>query len=267
MKTTAFVACLLLAFGAPSHAQDANALLRKMLATYRGLNSYTHRISSTIEARVGPRATLRGADAELRFQRPNKLYVSVKSPSVGTFVIGSDGRELTIYRGDINTYQKRPSPATAKAAVDSLAEFGIQSFLDPLFFLKGEPAEKFFAGATSKGTSRVFGVNCQVVAVQLTPGSMKGVKSGAITYYIDPSSGLARKILIKLQSQPIRGVARGTKNGKPTSVPVTVSVTSIVTENVQEAQANPALNAGSFTVAIPKGAKLQEVNKPLTGRR
>jgi outer membrane lipoprotein-sorting protein len=267
MKTTVVIAGLILTSIAPSHAQDANALLRKSLATYRNLNTYTHRVSATTQMRIGQRVTIRGNDAEVRYMKPNKLYVEVKNPSIGTIIAGSNGREQTIYLGNINKYQKRPAPPTAKAFVNSLMEFGVGTMLDPLFFLQGGSPETYFTGVTSKGTAKVFGVNCQVVAAQIKPGTLPGIKGGNAIYHIDPATGLVRKVQMTLQGQPTKAMAKSTKNGKVVSVPVTLTLTFKSVENIREAQLNPALNDASFAVAIPKGAQLQERDKPLTGRR
>ncbi len=85
-------------------AQDANAIVKKMVQTYKSFNTYTE----TSEAKIA----LLGAPSQIqttvfKFQKPSKFYVQTSDPQSGTLAIYSDSTQVSIYGGRQNIFTKR----------------------------------------------------------------------------------------------------------------------------------------------------------------
>jgi outer membrane lipoprotein-sorting protein len=209
---------------------------------------------------IGKNRELRGMTAELHYQQPNKILISVTSPQTGTIAAFSDGREQTVYRSQLRVYSKQAAPPSARGFIGNLSIYQIEAFMDPLFFIEGETVNKYTTSFTSKGVSKVNGQTCNVVVGQMSPAVLKGAKSGTVTFWLDPATYLIRKVQVERKGMPVRFAVKGTKDGKPATKVVTVSSDQTVSELIQEMQVNPPLNDAAFTYPIPKGSIEQKQN-------
>jgi len=233
------------------------AVLKKVQQTYLGLKSYSQKITATNVVVVSGRRQVVGQESELRYQQPNRTFIQVSTPNVGTLTTFNNGREMLVYRGSSNTYQKRPGQPTVKAYVRALREFGIGTMLDPLAFLTGEPVQTALASATVSGSEAVDGVPCEVVVGRLTPALASKAKSATATFWVDKSANLLRRVKIAVTGVPATARVRVMVQGKPVikSMPTTVDQTT--TMSIHDVKLNPPLNDASFTFALPKGATEQ----------
>lgn len=245
-----------------ARAQDAPAILKKMYAAYAALNTYTQKTSITLINKAGPSTRTGGGTAELRFQRPNRLYIAVHSPT-GSMTTATDGREQISYNGAVNQFMKRPAPPTPAEFVKNLRSSGIDvKHVEPIFFLVGNKMPPQVVGITAKGTANVNGAPCYVVEGKISMNASLPGGSGSVTFWIDSGSYLLRKVLLVTTVQGVVPV-RTLKNGKTIVARQPVALNARLTELVQELQINPPLNGSAFVVAIPKGAIERNIGKYL----
>jgi outer membrane lipoprotein-sorting protein len=245
-------ACIFMALASAGFAQDGNAMIKKMEAAYAGLRSYTQRTSASGTVIIGKSKQMRGMTAELHYQQPNKIFISVTSPQTGTIAAFTDGRDQTVYRSQIRIYSKQAAPPSARGFIVNLAIYQIEAFMDPLFFIEGETAGKYASSFVFRGVSKVNGQSCNLVVGQMKPATLKGAKSGTVSFWLDPATNLIRKVQVERKGMPVRFAVKGTKNGRPATNMVTVPSDQIVSELVQEMQVNPPLNDSAFSYPIPK---------------
>jgi hypothetical protein len=96
------------AAGGQKAGQDANALVRKMIATYQAANT----ISGSSEAKM----LISGAQyiqrTTWKYRKPNKLFMSSVDPVAGTFTLWLNDSIIVIYSGRQNIYTKRTTQPT-----------------------------------------------------------------------------------------------------------------------------------------------------------
>lgn len=146
---------------------DANALVRRMVATYRKAQT----IQESTEARMmtpdGSNFIQSGA---IKWRRPNQIYIYSQDPQQGTMHVYSDGRLITVYSQRQNIFTNRNAMpdlqgtmrVVTKAAQDA---FGVQfhQVLSPISFLMSDgmprEARSFrFAGEASVNGRRAYKV-------------------------------------------------------------------------------------------------------------
>jgi len=190
------------------------------------------------------------------------VLIQVASQRDGSVVTYNNGTELLVYRGKLNTYAKRPGKPNVKEYVRALREFGIGTMLDPLAFLTGEPIQSAIGSASMKPAESIDGVKCDVVFGKLTPAVVGKAKSATVTYWIDKSTNLIRKVQIVTKGIPavVRGQVQ--ENGQAVMKSQPIVIDSIVIMNVQDPIVNPPLADSVFTFAVPKDAVEQPAAAP-----
>ena len=100
----------------PLAARDpaAIALRDRMLRAYRDLNAVHEKISQR-QWKTNPEDALT-VDVDLRFRRPNRLYLAIDYPYVDKagrwqLIYACDGKTLTVYNSARNEYQAAKAPA------------------------------------------------------------------------------------------------------------------------------------------------------------
>jgi len=247
---------------AGARAEDGKALMGKVYAAYAGLRSYTQTVSGSVVERIGGQTRgVAGQTAEVHYEKPNRLYVTVTSPQTGTVAAFSNGREMTVYRSRYDTYMKFPAPPTAAEFVKSLGKFGVVAQLDALDFLAGNTADSFVSSYSSPTTAKVNGVVCYVVTGTLKP--MRSARSARITYWVDQRSHLIRKLQLEKNGVPTPVRVVRTVKGKQVASVRVILVDNSVTETIQEMQPNPSLSDAAFSYRIPPSATQQDPAKAL----
>src|SRR5581483_6273114 len=132
--------------GAPA-APDANALVRKMVATYQRAST----IQETSEARVERIGAGQYVQTNtLKYKKPNKLMLQSQDPVAGTISVYAKGDTVTLYSGKQNIYAIRTAPPTLAKTVDLISRTtgelmgaSLTQVLNPVSFLlaKGMPVE------------------------------------------------------------------------------------------------------------------------------
>jgi outer membrane lipoprotein-sorting protein len=126
---------------------NANNLVREMLANYQSANSFSETSECTIINRDGQEYIQK---TQLKYKRPNLLYLETHDPIQGTLVSSCDGHIATFYTGSQNIYTHVTAPSTVALAVKDISTASERlirtpqfQILSPLSFLsgKGKPQE------------------------------------------------------------------------------------------------------------------------------
>lgn len=268
MRTTAILLGAVCALSGEARAQDGPTILRKMRAAYAALHSYSHEASVTVAVRSGESSEVTGNTGVVRFQRPNRLYVSVSAPQTGTFVSASNGREQVLYRSKTNQYERRPAPATLEAAIRSLTDIYVDTtMLDPLYFLQGKELPPTVTGLKAKGRANVNGVPCYVVEATARARTITGaVGTQRITFWVDRKTYLLRRMQMTYAGVPISVPVVSIQNGKRVMSRRQMIFSGTISEVIQDIQVNPRLDESAFTYAMPKGATEIDIDR-LLGRK
>jgi outer membrane lipoprotein-sorting protein len=244
-------------------AQNGIPALKKVQAAYLGLNSYSQTVSTTLISRVANRQAVAGQTSELRYQKPNRIYISVSSPESGSVVTYNNGKEMLVYRGKLNAYQKASAKPTVKAYVAALRAYGIGTMLDPLAFLTGDPVQSALTSAAMKGSAVLEGAKCDVVAGTIAPALAGKAKTATATFWIDKATNLLRKVEIVTKGVPATARMRVMVKGKPVVKSQPIQIDTTITMNIRNVKVNPPLNDASFTFQPPANAILQDPAKAL----
>lgn len=244
---------IVLALAAPNtRAQDASATLQKISAAYGALKSYAHRASTTQIVHSTRGNATGGAANELRFARPDRMYVSIVSPTVGQVVVANDGKQFIGYRSLTNTYRVQPAPRTLLQLDATARAAGVTNMMDPMFFLLGKKAS--LEGLVAAGKASVNGVPCTVVRGTYRAGKIPWT----VTLYADASSHLLRKVSLAAKGIPQTITVNAQAGGRtvPTSrvVPVDISIVTVI----QQMTVNQPLPDTDFRFTPPKGAVQQK---------
>lgn len=236
-----------------AHAQTGDELVRKVEAAYGALKSYSHTMRATGQVVIEGSSRTGELTSELRYKAPNKLYMSINSPAVGTVTAVTDGKREIIYFGRRNAVLRLPSPPSLKQFLEGLKKFQIAAVLDPLYFLVGEPASKLATGFVVKGQDTVNGAACDMVMGTIKRNTVQTARSGRITLWIDRKTLLVRKTMLELQGVPLRTSSRKDPKSPPV---IQVSLANeTLAEAVQKMQINPPLKDSDFVPVIPANAK------------
>lgn len=245
-----------------AQAQDGNAILQKMYAAYAALGSYSQTASSTLIVHAVTKQ-ISGSTSELRYKKPNLLYFSVTSPTYGTFIASSNGREQIVYQSLGNRYQKFSAPSTLVQFMARVEPLGVRAILDPLYFLTGKRLDNASGPVKRKGNVTLNGIPCYLVAVPIKlPASARG-GTGTVTFWIDRKSSLLRKVQVQLKNIPRIVRVRTVQNNKPVIQTREVRTEETYTEVVQEMKINPPLGVSDFNYTPPKDAVEQNLEKLL----
>jgi hypothetical protein len=123
----------------PAQAQDGNALVKKMVQTYKAYNTF----SETSEAKI----VMLGAPSQIqsttfKFQKPSKFFVQTSDPQSGTLSIYSDGTQVTIFGGRQNIFTRRDyagsfvsTVRTYEKVAKEMLDMNITQILSPISFM------------------------------------------------------------------------------------------------------------------------------------
>lgn len=202
------------------------SLLQKSIKTYTGFKSYQH--VALYKMAQGERSSQSKFD--LALQRPNKFCFKQEGRSMVTAI--SDGKNFTLYRGDLGEYTKKPAPATYKGIniVDDVMFQPMGTYVVALL-LQGDPmADKDVKQALQKATLGKLvtegGKQWQTVNLPFGQGP-------AFVFYFDVKTGLIGKATMNVEEQKFT-----------------------LTETLSEVKTNQPVEASLFAFEAPKTAKL-----------
>ncbi len=249
------VSCFLVAVASctAAQAQDAGAVLSRMYGAYSSATRYAQSASSTVEERLGQgAANYSGFSSVLRFERPNRLFVQVTSPKVGTVTAVSDGKTLTIHNSMKRQYTRQPAESTLTGILRQLRATGIATDAEPLYFLQGSVSHRVTAPKL-KAPATVNGVPCHVLVGSYRTETLMPGSNAQVTLWIGRDDGFLRKT--KLVFPTIQGKVRvvDPKTRKVTKEQAT-TLSRSVTMVIQEHQAAPTFAADTFTFTPPPGS-------------
>jgi len=222
--TAAFVFALFTALSARASEMNAEDVLTKTVSAYKGIRSFQEDISLTLTSG----SKVMKQVSTFIFSRPNKASWKAKGEDAEgkqDIVICCDGKTLVRYNALKKEYSKMKAPGSPSAM--RVQGFGFDSTI--LGLLDGE-RESLVSGEgrlVCKGRDRD---NC--IVLLFSGGS--GSSSETITYHIDPSTYLLRR----LESEIVEGQKR-----------------SVINAEFRYSAVGSSLNESLFRFTPPAGAK------------
>ena len=243
----------------PPSGGDGMAILRKTQAAYAALSSFEQHTSATEVAKLNGIPHVTGGRGEIRYQRPAGLYVETTDPRHGSFIAASDGKQLLVYHGKLNTYRRGPAPPNAMAYMQALQLEKVQAMPCSGFaFVCGVPAQTMASHVAIQGDGAVNGVPCFVLVGNLPANARSKAPAPHLTIWVDKKTYLVLKV--ELAETGIHGsvpVAKVIK-GKQVRTQAPAVLDETITETVQDMKVNPPLTAADFTYRPPTSATEQK---------
>jgi outer membrane lipoprotein-sorting protein len=191
--------------GATPIPQDANALVRKMVATYQAAKTFQE--NSEVKMTVIGSGEYYQTNS-IKYKRPDLLALVSSDPKMGTVSAYANGSTVTVFTGKQNVYTKRTAPknyAQTVALIEkTTAELGVPAaqVLNPVTFLlaKGLPREASafrLAGGDNRieghSTQRVIGQATSALMQKLAPGPGLTPEKRDVILYLDAKTHLLIK--------------------------------------------------------------------------
>ncbi len=242
-----------------AHAQDGNAIARKMIQTYHNLNTYSETSEAKIVVLGGPQQI---QTASLKYQKPSAFVSTTSDPQSGTLQIYSDGKKVTIYGGRQNIFTQRnytgnfvTTVAQYEKVAKELLDMNIQQLLSPVGFMiaKDLPREaKAFKvlPAEKRGGKDNYVIQSPVDMTWLT--GMVGKQNFmanrcVVRLWIDKQTYLVTRAVMNIMWQ--------VKLQRPGVKERLLVQGMVLEEDHKDQQPNSPLNFDSFRFAPPAGAK------------
>ena len=250
-----------------AQAQDAKALLDKTLKAYHDLNSYSGKLSTDVNVVAAKNSkALSAVSASLQYKRPNKMVLNVSSRASDTSVY-SDGGKMIVYLDNFKKYSTGSTAPNMTAMLPLLRErAGIDSMLDPLYFLSATSLPTQFTNLKIQGSGTVNGRPVSIVSGAWTgdvPKSAAGnvfMRQGARwTLWIDKANFLLQKIEASVPGmlqQPVKQ-----KDGKV--VNARLAVTLMMRASVIDPRPNAPMDDKTFVFTPSSGVTEQKSVKDL----
>jgi outer membrane lipoprotein-sorting protein len=254
--SAALLSGFVIAAAAPGARADASGMgvLRKMVATYRGL-SY----SDSYETSEQRGATRRSRTGQARYARPNRYYLTQEEKGTLLLALAGNGKRNIAYSGAAKQY------AEVKA-LRTLPKDLINIDHAPLRFIAGlDLAGAQVADATVTGNARVNGKAVQVLRVVFkVPTPPKGVtlrpeqqkqlddlrrNPPDVRYYVGVGDNLMYRNEINLKGK--------TRDGR--------SVAAVIAQDFRNVRVNGTIPDAAFAFAPPAGT--QKVSVPAAAKR
>lgn len=253
--------------GIGAQAQDAKALLDKTLKAYHDLNSYSGKLSTDVNVVAAKNSkALSAVSAFLQYKRPNKIVLNVSSRSSDTSVY-SDGGKMIVYLDNFKKYSTGSTAPNMAAMLPLLRErAGIDSMLDPLYFLSVTSLPAQFTNLKIQGSGTVNGRPVSIVSGAWT-GEVPAYAAGNVfmrkgarwTLWIDKANFLLQKIEASVPGmlqQPVKQ-----KDGKV--VKARLAVTLMMRASVIDPKPNPPMDDKTFVFTPSSGVTEQKSVKDL----
>jgi outer membrane lipoprotein-sorting protein len=243
----------------PAQAQDGNAIARKMIQTYKNLNTYSETSEAKILMLGGPQQI---QTASLKYQKPSLFVSTTSDPRAGSLSIYSDGKKVTIYGGRQNVFTQRNytgSFATTVAQYEKISkemlDMNITQIISPIGFMLASDLPHEGKQFKTMKTENVDGNACNVIqsAIDLTwlakiVGKQTFLQDRCVVrLWVDKQSNLVRrgvinfvwKVTVKRPGKKDRLLVQG----------------MVLDETHKNLQANTPINFEVFRFAPPAGAK------------
>lgn len=254
LRRAALAAVALAAVALPAAAQDAQAILKHVEQSYHGLDSYTQTIGTTAITRVGAANRAQGFQSRLKYVRPNRMLLTLTTPTAGTVTVACDGKQILLHRSLTGQFVRRPAASDLAGVLKALRRLGIESEMDPLYFLANPSALRRLMSAKVVGSRAIAGQPCQLVRAKWVSTSLMRGKTGTITLAVDKATGLVRRVEMEFRGVPVTIVERDTRGAKPAVTRRKGTLTRTVTITAQEVKANPRLSERDLRFSPPPGS-------------
>ena len=227
-----------------------------MQAAYQNVNSYSQKTSVSGRSMIAGRSQVNGMTAEVRYAKPNKVYIIVSAPSTGSVVGMNTPAGMTVFLSQANRFIKMPAASSLKNVVEQLKQFNIAASLDPLYLLEGNSLDPFVSGWALKPKTTINGVSCTPLVGKLTKIALRGSESGNVTFYLD-SAFFVHKMTIEWKRLKVKVKVKPTA-ASPNPAPKQLFMDTTVIETIQDFKINPQLSDADFVHPMPKDAKEQK---------
>jgi hypothetical protein len=225
-----------------------------MYTTYSSLNSYRQTASTTVTQTIDKQRATFGLATELRYQKPDRAFISITSTSSGTLVALTDGRERMLYRSVTRMYRKSPPAANLKEFVTGLRSAGIGSEFDPLYFLQSPAPLQGLSGIAYQGKTRVNDGDCHIIRANFRSNVVASGSTGVVTFYVDQKQFLLRRVTLLFSNVTVTAPVRVRKNGRDSLERRKFKANINYSTIIQKFEANPPLDNTAFTYPLPKDA-------------
>lgn len=235
--------------GAPLPSDPAAVALRaKMVQTYRSLRAFRETVVQRQWTDSPDKATT--INIELRFRRPNYVYLNVDYPRIGQpgrwhLTFACDGRSLTLYNSARNEFQRVKAPANLE---DVRLPGALREPEITLLLKNSDPFAELEKSAIVRYTSSFE----DFTDVKQGPESFDVLtldvrQDGAerqLRYHLDPKDHLLRGWTLAIRPD----------TGPPSPFKESETAANVTAEYTQ-VEANPHLTDADFTFTPPVGAK------------
>jgi len=254
---------ILLCAGSPTcTAQDAAAIMQKMIAAYQRLSSYDG--NANVDVLLTYKQNLLQSQYttnHMQFKRPNNLALTILNNGLtGTRAIYSDGTNLTVYDALPNHYTVNPTAPDVIKMLPLLGKFArVTANLDPLYFLSFDKLPPSVTNLKTAGSKIVNGHDCLLVTGTV-PGNQSPVTSGKAdingkttmhwTWYIDKQTFLLNKIEARSNEVTVPVNVRQKLKLVKMTIPVVLQMRHTITSYTADA----ALDHSVFVFKAPPGA-------------
>jgi outer membrane lipoprotein-sorting protein len=158
---------------------DANALVRKMVATYKKATS----IQETTEATVTvPGGSAYVQSTNMKWKHPNQTYLHSQDPQQGTVSVHTDGKTITIYSARQNIFTRRNAPTDLRETMETINRASTQAFniqmtqvLNPISFLLTTDMPREAKAFRYAGMATLNGRRAHKVVGQADPNWVRGM--------------------------------------------------------------------------------------------
>ncbi len=238
--------------------------MQKTIDTYHRLNSYQGQANVDMLFVDGSGQTVKhvGSASRMKFQRPNRLYLSFSTPAGSRFVY-SDGSHMTVYDASPKRYTVGPTALTLNDMLPLLfARAQIASALDPLFFLSASALPPKLTNLTQGPTEVYNGRPCFTVSgvtpsrppIELEKGHSYNAPMSTWKWWIDKNSYMIQKIETRTSgaSRPVQ-----MNNGRSIRTQV-VKGTVILRHTITDIRPDSRFPESSFTFHAPEGSVQQK---------
>jgi outer membrane lipoprotein-sorting protein len=225
-----------------------------MYATYGGLHSYRQTASTTVTQTINNQRATFGLATELRYQKPDRAFISVTSTASGTLVALTDGQQTLLYRSVTGIYRKSPPARSLKDFVAALRTAGIGSEFDPLYFLQSPPPLQGLTGIVYQGKTRVNDGDCHIIRATFRSNVVAKGTAGVVTFYVDQKQFLLRRVTMLFNNVTVTAPIQARKGGREVLERRQFKSNLSYSTIIQQFEANPALDSAAFTYNLPKDA-------------
>lgn len=252
-------------------AQDANAVMQKMIATYQTLSSYEGQ-ANALESMQTPsniKVNSLASNVKMFYSKPNRLALQF-STRQGGLEVYSDGAQFTAFSAATRTYFTEPTAPNLKEMLKLINRAAIAAALDPLYFMSVGKIPSNVTNLKMLPSAKINDRPCFVVSAKSTnqirdPKNPKVTRTTVSywTWWIDKQTNTLNRIETKIPG--VKKIMIREVNKKRVQQPVTVTV--IVRQTITNVKLNGNISDSNFKFTVPPDAiKAKTTDEILSGK-